>query len=138
MQISKYLTLSDVEKSNTAIRKKISNALPAELVENAKYVAELYDIIYDHFKGNVYVNSFYRSPALNKAVGGSKTSLHMQGQAIDIEGKNGVTNLQVLEFCKTLDFDELINEYPKNGQPSWVHIGRRKGLPNRKRIKVIS
>lgn len=137
MQISKYLTLADVEKSNTAIRHKISNKLPPELLDNAKHVAELYDIIYDHFNGNVYINSFYRSPALNKAVKGSKTSLHMQGQAIDIEGKNGVTNLQILEFCKTLDFDELINEYPHNGMPSWVHIGRRKNQPNRKLIKTI-
>lgn len=133
MQISKYLTLADVEKSTTATRKGIKNNLPEILIQNAKSVAELYDQIYDHFNGNVYINSFYRSEALNKAIGGASSSQHTRAQAIDIEGKNGVTNLQVLEFAKTLDFDQIINEFQDaKGEPSWVHISR--AVANRRQV----
>lgn len=133
MQISKYLTLTDVERSTTATRKGIKNNLPEILIQNAKRVAELYDQIYDHFNGNVYINSFYRSEALNKAIGGASSSQHTRAQAIDIEGKNGVTNLQVLEFAKTLDFDQIINEFQDaKGEPSWVHISR--AVANRRQV----
>ena len=133
MQISKYLTLADVEKSTTATRKGIKNNLPEILIQNAKRVAELYDQIYDHFNGNVYINSFYRSEALNKAIGGASSSQHTRAQAIDIEGKNGVTNSQVLEFAKTLDFDQIINEFQDaKGEPSWVHISR--AVANRRQV----
>lgn len=133
MQISKYLTLTDVERSTTATRKGIKNNLPEILIQNAKRVAELYDQIYDHFNGNVYINSFYRSEALNKAIGGASSSQHTRAQAIDIEGKNGVTNLQVLEFAKTLDFDQIINEFQNaKGEPSWVHISR--AVANRRQV----
>lgn len=133
MQISKYLTLADVEKSPTATRKGIKNNLPEIFIQNAKRVAELYDQIYDHFNGNVYINSFYRSEALNKAIGGASSSQHTRAQAIDIEGKNGVTNLQVLEFAKTLDFDQIINEFQDaKGEPSWVHISR--AVANRRQV----
>ena len=133
MQISKYLTLADVEKSTTATRKGIKNNLPEILIQNAKRVAELYDQIYDHFNGNVYINSFYRSESLNKAIGGASSSQHTRAQAIDIEGKNGVTNLQVLEFAKTLDFDQIINEFQDaKGEPSWVHISR--AVANRRQV----
>lgn len=133
MQISKYLTLEDAERSTTAKRKGIKNNLPEILIQNAKRVAELYDQIYDHFNGNVYINSFYRSESLNKAIGGASSSQHTKAQAIDIEGKNGVTNLQVLEFAKTLDFDQIINEFQDaKGEPSWVHISR--AVANRRQV----
>lgn len=133
MQISKYLTLADVERSTTAVRRGIKNKLPEILIENAKRIGELYDTIYDHFNGNVYINSFYRSEALNKAIGGASSSQHTRAQAIDIEGKNGVTNLQVLEFAKTLDFDQIINEFQNaKGEPSWVHISR--AVVNRRQV----
>lgn len=133
MQISKYITLADVEKSNTAIRRGIDNKLPHILLQNAKRVAELYDQIYDNFNGNVYINSFFRSEALNKAIGGASSSQHTRARAIDIEGKNGVTNLQILEFAKTLDFDQIINEFQdENGEPAWIHISR--AVVNRKQI----
>ncbi len=133
MQISKYLTIADVERSTTAIRRGIKNNLPEILIPNAKRIAELYDTIYEHFGGNVYINSFYRSEALNKAIGGASSSQHTRAQAIDIEGKNGVTNLQVLEFAKTLDFDQIINEFQNSkGDPSWVHISR--AVVNRRQV----
>jgi hypothetical protein len=138
MQISKYLTLKDVERSNTAIRKGINNRLPPELYPYAKITAALFDQIYDNFNGNVYINSFYRSEALNKAIGGSKTSQHCFAQAIDVEGKNGVTNAMVLEYAKTLNFDQIINEFQDSkGEPSWVHISVRESGNRKQLLKAI-
>lgn len=138
MQISKYITLDKVEYSTTAIRKGISNKLPSEYIENAKYVAELYDTIYDHFNGNIRFNSFYRCIKLNKAIGGSGTSQHCLAEAIDIEGINGVKNRDIFDFCKTLDFDQLIDEFQdSNGEPNWVHISRRKGRNRKQVLKAI-
>ncbi len=126
MQISTHVSLADVEKSNTAIRKGIKNTLPPEYLENAKHVAKLYDQIYEHFAGDVYINSFFRSEKLNKVIGGSSTSQHCFAQAIDIEGKNGVTNKEVLDYARTLDFDQVISEFQDaKGEPQWVHISRK-------------
>ena len=83
-QISKYLNIDDVERSTTAIRKGINNTLPVEFLNNAKYVAELYDIIYTKFNGNVRINSFYRCVKLNKAICGSGTSQHFTAYAFDV------------------------------------------------------
>ena len=65
----------------------------------------------------IVVNSGYRSDALNKAIGGSKTSAHSIGAAADIEPKNQ-RNKEFYEYCK-----EYLNEKPVKGIPSWVHIG---------------
>ena len=133
MQISKYLTLVDVEYSTTAIRKGINNKLPLEYLDSAKYTAELYDVIYEKFNGNIRKTSFYRCVKLNKIIGGSGTSQHCFAEAIDIEGINGITNKEIFEFCRTLDFDQLINEFQnEDGEPAWVHISRRK--KNRRQV----
>ena len=122
-QISKYLTVGDVTKSNTAIKLGINNQLPIELLENAKSFGKLYDIIYDHFKGNIYFNSIYRGPALNDALGGATNSRHMKCLAGDLEGKNGVKNSDIFKFVKeNLQFSQLIWEFGTSTEPAWVHV----------------
>ena len=93
--------------------------------------------------GSIIVNSGYRCMALNKAVGGSKTSSHMLGTAVDIVPKNG-RNKAFLEFIdlylltNNIGFDELINEKPVNGVPSWVHLGLKNSRgEQRKRVFTI-
>ena len=125
IQISKYLTLSDVEKSPTAKRKGIDNTLPKEFIVNAIRLGKSYDIIYEKFDGNVILSSFYRSIKLNTTIGGSKTSDHCTASAFDVEGINGVKNSEIFDFCKTLNFYQLINEYPTNNEPDWVHFADR-------------
>ena len=72
------------------------------------------------------ISSFYRSPELNKAVKGQKTSQHMKGQAIDIDADichNGLTNKMIFDwFLKRGDFDQLIWEYGDDMNPAWVHV----------------
>lgn len=138
--LTKNLSKQEAVASQTAKRLGIKNEPTPEIWEVMKITAEnVFQPIRDHFKKPIRVSSFYRSPALNKAIGGSKTSDHMTGRSIDIQGTNGVTNKMIFEFAKNnLDFDQLINEYPdKYGEPSWVHISYRGAGKNRKQVLTI-
>ena len=138
--LTKNLSKQEAVASQTAKRLGIKNEPTPEIWKVMKITAEnVFQPIRDHFKKPIRVSSFYRSPALNKAVGGSKTSDHTTGRSIDIQGTNGVTNRMIFEFAKdNLDFDQLINEYPdKYGEPSWVHISYRGPGKNRKQVLTI-
>lgn len=72
----------------------------------------------------IKINSFFRSPEVNKAVGGAKTSQHLNGEAIDITGGSREENKKIFDWCKAnLVFDQLINEYDYK----WIHISFRRG-----------
>jgi len=136
MKISKNLSLNEVIKSNTAIKNGIDNSPTEEHLENLKITAEkLFQPIRDHFDKPVYVSSMYRSERLNRALKyASKTSLHMTGQAIDIDmDHTSISNKEVFDYVKdNLDFDTLIWEFGED-TPKWVHVAYREGR-NRKQI----
>ena len=82
------------------------------------------------------INSGYRGPDLNKAVGGSATSQHCKGQAVDIEVP-GVANYDVAEWIKdNLDFDQVILEFYTPGIPDsgWVHVSYNNTGEQRKSV----
>jgi hypothetical protein len=141
MKLSNYVSLSEVTKSDTAKRKGISNEPTTEHLENLKTISvEVFDKVREHFGVPIYISSGYRSAALNKAIGGSSTSDHNLGRALDLDqdGRgNGVTNMEVFEFIKdNLEVDQLIGEFQRaDGNFEWVHVGYRKGA-NRKQILV--
>lgn len=123
-QLSKYLKVKDFTRSYTATIRGIDNRLPKSLLDNAKQIAKVYDKIYEHFKGNVVLTSGYRSIALNNAVGGSSTSQHKNAHAIDVQGKNGVKNADVLRWVRqNVVFGQLIHEYGTSIEPKWTHVG---------------
>tara|TARA_R110002153_G_scaffold5642_7_gene26210 strand:+ start:514 stop:984 length:471 start_codon:yes stop_codon:yes gene_type:complete len=131
LKISKNLNLAEVTRSETAKRRKIDNAPTDEHIENLKILAaNIFQPMRDHFGKPIYISSGYRSEALNKAIKGSKTSQHCKGEAIDIDNdnaNNGVTNRDIFEFIRdNLKFDQLINEFPVKGNPSWVHVSYSK------------
>jgi hypothetical protein len=132
MKLSKNLSLTEAIKSNTAIRNGIDNEPTKKHLENLILISKkVFQPIRDHFNIPIYVSSGYRSKALNKLVGGSQTSHHSTGQALDIDmdGRRDITNLDIFNFVKdNLDFTQLILEYPnKEGNPAWVHIGYVEG-----------
>ena len=123
--------MAEVTRSETAKRRKIDNAPTDEHIENLKILAaNIFQPMRDHFGKPIYISSGYRSEALNKAIKGSKTSQHCKGEAIDIDNdnaNNGVTNRDIFEFIRdNLKFDQLINEFPVKGNPSWVHVSYSK------------
>jgi hypothetical protein len=141
MKLSNYVSLAEVTKSDTAKRKGISNEPTPEHLENLKTICtEVFDKVREHFGVPIYISSGYRSAALNKAIGGSSTSDHNLGRALDLDQdghSNGVTNMEVFEFIKdNLEFDQLIAEGSNgDGDMNWVHVGYRKGS-NRKQILI--
>ena len=138
MNISKYLTLKQVVNSQTAIRKGIDNNPEKEHLANIKNTAKLYDILFEHFKGNIRLSSFYRGKRLNTAVGGSKTSQHMTGEAMDIQGINGVKNADIYRYIRdNQTYDQLIWEYGTSKEPAWVHVSLKLNGQNRKQILMI-
>lgn len=136
MRLSKNFTLAEFTKSQTAERKGIDNTPNEEHLENAKALFEnVVQKVRDNF-GPTVLNSGYRGPELNEAVGGSKTSQHCHGQAADIEVP-GVPNAEVAEWIKeNCDFDQLILEFYTVGVPDsgWVHVSYKGEGENRKSI----
>lgn len=139
MKISEHLDLAEVTRSESAKRKGISNEPTAEHLENFKKLAEnIFEPIRNHFKVPIHISSGYRSKALNTSIGGSLTSQHCSGEAIDIDmdgGSNGVTNKMVFDFIKsTLNFDQMIWEFGNSSNPDWVHVSYESTGKQRKQI----
>jgi hypothetical protein len=139
MQLSKNLALAEVMRSETAKRKGISNMPTPEHIENFKLLAEnVFQPIREHFGVPIHISSGYRSKALNTAVGGSLSSQHCSGEAIDIDmDGTSVTNAQIFNYIKdNLNFDQLIAEFPVNSNPAWVHVSYESSGKQRKQILV--
>lgn len=139
MQISKHLSLAEVSRSETAKRKGISNTPSGEHLENFKKLAEnIFEPIREHFGVPIHISSGYRSKELNSAIGGSLTSQHCQGEAIDIDmdgSSSGVSNKDVFNYIKNhLNFDQLIWEFGTDSNPDWVHVSYESTGKQRKQI----
>jgi hypothetical protein len=139
MKLSKHLDLSEVTRSESAKRNQISNMPTPEHIENFKLLAEkIFEPIREHFKVPIHISSGYRSKELNAKIGGSATSQHCKGEAIDIDmdgSTNGVTNKMVFDYIKdNLPFDQLIYEFGDSNNPDWVHVSYSR---NAKRGQVL-
>jgi zinc D-Ala-D-Ala carboxypeptidase len=134
--ISKHISYKEGIHSITAIRKGIDNEPNEEQLANMKLVAEkVFEPLRIFINGPIKVNSFFRSPDLNKAIGGSTKSQHCKGQAIDIEDTYGkATNAEMYWWIKeNLDFDQMIWEFGNNDNPDWVHVSYVSPDKNRNR-----
>jgi len=134
--ISKHISYKEGIHSITAIRKGIDNEPNEEQLANMKLVAEkVFEPLRIFINGPIKVNSFFRSPDLNKAIGGSTKSQHCKGQAIDIDDTYGkATNAEMYWWVKeNLDFDQMIWEFGNNDNPDWVHISYVSPDKNRNR-----
>ena len=144
MKLSEHLDLSEVTRSESAKRKGISNMPTEAHIANFKLLAEkIFEPIRTHFRCPIIISSGYRSKELNAAIGGSLTSQHCQGEAIDIDmdgSTNGVTNRMVFDYIKdNLNFDQLIYEFGDANNPDWVHVSYESTGNQRKQIlKAIS
>lgn len=121
-KLGKYFTLEELTRSATASAKGIDNVpkSKAHLASLKLLVEKVLDPVREHYGAPVIVTSGYRSPALNRAVGGSATSQHSKGQAADFTVK-GVSNYEVAEWIhKNLNYDQLIYEF---GETGWLHVG---------------
>jgi hypothetical protein len=139
MKLSEHLDLSEVIRSESAKRKGISNMPNEAHIANFKILAEkIFQPIREHFRCPIHISSGYRSKELNAAIGGSLTSQHCSGEAIDIDmdgTPNGVTNRIVFDYIKdNLEFDQLIYEFGDSNNPDWVHVSYETTGKQRKQI----
>ena len=125
MNLSANFTLKELTKSDPATRLGLDNTPDEATIENLKLLCqEVLQPVREHFGKSVTVNSGYRSPESNAAVGGSKTSDHCKGQAADIE-IDGIPNPELAKWIMdNLDYTQLILEFYTQGQPNsgWVHV----------------
>ena len=134
MKLSKNFTRAEIEHSNTAKRLDISNEMSDEHLENMQRVIDnLIQPMRDAI-GPIRISSGYRSPKLNKAIGGSSRSQHCKGEALDLQfWKEGKMNNKVIYdwiLDSGLEFDQMINEFDF----SWIHISLKK---NSNRSEVL-
>ena len=140
-KISKHISYKEATFSQTATRKDIDNTPNEEVLKRMKTVAEnIFEPLRAHVGGPIKINSFYRSIMLNTAIGGSKSSQHTRGEAIDIDDTLGcMSNKDMFTFIKDeLDFDQLIWEFGDDENPAWVHVSYVSPENNRRRILKAS
>ena len=120
----KYFTIEELCQSETAEKYKIDNTPSEEIKKNLETLVDcLLDPLREAWGSPIIINSGYRCPILNKAVGGSKTSSHMSGWSVDMRPKNGKMEefkKFVVQFIKTKFWDQCILE--KSGNIEWVHL----------------
>lgn len=132
----KYFTIKELVKSSTAEAKGIDNTPTQEVERNlTALVDNVLDPLREIYGKPITVNSGYRCPELNKAVGGSATSDHVKGFAADITCSNKKENAILLDIIKnTFIFDQLIWEKGNDQYPDWVHVSFN---PNRQRKQIL-
>ena len=134
--LSKHISMREAVYSITAKRLGLNNDPSDEHLESMGKVAnKVFEPLREFVNGPIKINSFYRGPELNKAIGGSSKSQHCKGQAIDIDDTFGhATNAEMYEFIKeNLDFDQMIWELGTIGNPNWVHVSYVSPEENRNR-----
>lgn len=121
----KYFSIKEMTKSNTATAKGINNTPDQTVTDNlTKLIETVLDPLREWYGKPIIVNSGYRCEALNKAIGGAKSSQHMLGEAADITVGSKEENEKLFDYIKdNLEFDQLINE----SDFSWVHVSYREG-----------
>ena len=128
MDLSRYFTLDEMTASQTAARKRIDNKPGPEILENLKDTCVQADRVRELLGFPMLVSSGYRSLKLNSAIGGSKTSSHVQGYAMDFICPGFGTPREVFDFLKksmrdkSIKFDQLLLEF-ENSPGAWVHLG---------------
>ena len=141
MKLSKNLTLKECLRSKTAKRLGIDNTPEDEtVIKNLEKVARfIFQPLRDAFGCPIYVSSGYRCPDLNRAIGGSKRSQHMEGRALDLDADvyQNCTNAQIFNWIKNnLDFDQIVWEFGTEDNPDWVHVSYVSEDDNRNRCLV--
>jgi len=126
---------------NEATRHKNNNPNYKQLESMKRFAEVVFEPVREHFGIPIYIWSFFRSEALNKAIKGTKRSQHLcnNGAAIDIDAQiyGGITNLELADYIiDNLEWDQLILEFPnEEGEPNWIHVSYNKGK-NRNQVLV--
>ena len=139
MKISEHITYEEATHSYTAKRLGLKNNPSAQQKANMELLAKnVFEPLREWVGGAIKVNSFYRSRKLNEAIGGSSSSQHCEGRAMDIDDVYGhKTNAEMFDYIKdNLDFDQLIWEFGNKKNPDWLHVSYVDENTNRKNVLI--
>ena len=143
--ISAHLSYAEATHSATGEMKGLKN-VPNEkqLLNMRETAANVFEKLRAHFAGlvpnfkGIKVLSFFRSPAVNKAVGGASNSQHMTGEAQDLQATEGFTNADMFYYIRNhMDFDQLIWEFGNSNEPDWVHVSWSKSRRRKSVLKAV-
>lgn len=125
LKLSPHFTLFELTRTDNRAYIEVNRDVPNELLMNGyALAASLLEPIRVHYNKPLIVHSGYRSPGLNEAIGGSKTSQHMSFQAADFH-VNGVDLEEVFNWIwkeSNLRFGQLIGEGQIAGKFTWIHL----------------
>jgi len=130
MVLSDHFTIEQLTASTTALKRGIDNVPNAEQVQNLTELAQTLERVRDLLGHDLYIDSAFRCPKLNTAVGGSVTSAHLEGYAADFVCPNFGTPSEIGKAIQVseISFDQLIYE------GTWVHIS----IDPRMRMEVLT
>jgi zinc D-Ala-D-Ala carboxypeptidase len=140
MNISEHISMKEALRSNTAKRLGIDNMPDNDTLVTMQITAQhIFEPLRNKFNEPIYISSFYRSPELNKAIGGSSKSQHCKGEAIDIDDVySKASNADFFNYIKDkLEFDQLIWEFGDDENPAWVHVSYSLGKNRMRILKAI-
>ena len=124
-RLTKHVSYKEGVHSITALRLGLNNDPSDAHLQNMILLSEkIFEPLRVHVGGPIKINSFYRGPELNKAIGGSAKSQHCHGQAMDIDDTYGhASNKEMFNWIKAnLDYDQMIWEFGTDENPDWVHV----------------
>lgn len=128
--ISKHITFEEATRTSTGLPNVPNQAEICAMIQIAECV---FEPLRSHIKQPIFVTSFFRSKYVNKAVGGSATSQHTKGEAMDIKCTG--RNAEMFKYIRErLMFDQLIWEFGTDTEPAWVHVSYKR---NGNRMQVL-
>ena len=135
MQLSKHLSRAEFERSDAATNYGINNSMNSGQLAKAMALAiNCFEPIREHLGKPIRVNSGYRSPAVNKRIGGALTSQHSLGEAIDLD----LHDRDLFEWIiDNVVFDQLIYEAGNDAEADWFHISYREGHNRKQVLRMI-
>jgi zinc D-Ala-D-Ala carboxypeptidase len=135
MQLSKHLSRAEFERSDAATNYGINNSMNSGQLAKAMALAiNCFEPIREHLAKPIRVNSGYRSPAVNKRIGGALTSQHSLGEAIDLD----LHDRDLFEWIiDNVEYDQLIYEAGNDTEAAWFHISYREGHNRKQVLRMI-
>lgn len=137
MNLTNNFSLIELTSSETAVRNGIKNNPNEQQIAALKLLCEkVMQPLRDWYGKPINITSGYRSPALNKAIGGSTTSQHSKGEAIDFTVPKEDYK-KVWDFLRSLEFDQIIWEFGNSNAPDWIHVSYSAKNNRKQALKAV-
>ena len=135
MNLSAHVTLAEFERSEAAIKHGIANKMNEFEIQRAKELCEnVFEPIRAYLNKPIKINSGFRSAAVNKRIGGAKTSQHVLGEAMDLD----LHDRELFEWIiDNIEADQYIFEGGTQDKADWFHISYRKGRNRKQALRMV-